>query len=107
MSEGRNVHYFPGTRGLLTGGSNLGGEGGPPYVPAIEPRVAVLEQITKQTHEALIDLRAECRSVRTDLTAELRAMRSETRTEFRWLLGLMLSGMGALLAVMAHGFHWL
>ena len=26
--------------------------------------------------------------------------------DFRWLVGLYLAGMGALLAVLAHGFHW-
>src|SRR5262245_22943776 len=29
------------------------------------------------------------------------------RTDFRWLLGIMLGGFGALLGVMARGFHWL
>ncbi|HTW72378.1 MAG TPA: hypothetical protein VME47_21025 [Acetobacteraceae bacterium] len=39
---------------------------------------------------------------------------AEHRTEFRWLLGVMLGGFttllgafGAMLGVMAHGFHWI
>ena len=31
----------------------------------------------------------------------------EQRADFRWLLGLILAQTGALLGVMAHGFHWL
>jgi hypothetical protein len=37
----------------------------------------------------------------------LDAMLAEQRSHFRWLLGIMLGGFGAMLGVMAHGFHWL
>jgi hypothetical protein len=88
-------------------------------------RVAVLEQIARETLVALQDLRAEIRGLRTDMQAgfaaqrsdmlgevhglrgELGAQRTESRADYRWLLGIMLGGFGALLAVMAHGFHWL
>ncbi len=47
-------------------------------------------------------------------TAELRMLSAEHRSDFRRLLGGMLAGFatmlgayGALLGVMAHGFHWL
>ena len=81
-------------------------------------RVAVLEQITKETRDALTDLRTEVRQGFTDMRSEMRqgfadmraetrAIRSEARTDYRWLLSLMLGMSGALLAVMAHGFHWL
>jgi len=30
----------------------------------------------------------------------------EHRADFRWLIGAMTAGFGALLGVMAHGFHW-
>jgi hypothetical protein len=66
-------------------------------------RVAVLEQIARETHEAIMDLRAEMRALR----GELAALRAEARADYRWLLGITLGGVGALLAVMAHGFHWL
>jgi hypothetical protein len=32
---------------------------------------------------------------------------TDQRADFRWLLGVMLGGFGAMLGVMAHGFHWL
>lgn len=70
-------------------------------------RVAVLEQIAKDTQLALVDLRTEVRQGFADLRAEMRQMRTEARTDYRWLLGLMIGMTGGLLAVMAHGFHWL
>jgi hypothetical protein len=69
----------------------------------IPPRVAVLEEIARNTLQALIDIRAE-----------MREMRRESRADYRWLLGIMLAGFAmtttgfaGILAVMAHGFHWL
>jgi hypothetical protein len=55
-------------------------------------------------------LAADLRSV----AADQRALAAEHRADFRWLLGVMLAGFttllgafGAMLGVMAHGFHWL
>jgi hypothetical protein len=55
-------------------------------------------------------LAADLRSV----AADQRSMAAEERADFRWLLGVMLAGFttllgafGAMLGVMAHGFHWL
>jgi GAF domain-containing protein len=66
------------------------------YPADMESRVAVLEQIARTT------------------TAALERIEREQRSDFRWLLGIMLGGfvtvlgaLGALLGVMAHGFHWL
>lgn len=76
----------------------------------IPERVAVLEQIARETHETLGNLRTEFRDLRTefrDLRSEFRDLRSDVRSDFRWLLGIMLGSQGALLAVLAHGFHWL
>jgi hypothetical protein len=84
-------------------------------------RVAVLEQIARETHDAIGELRAEMQALRADIAAEMRAtradmaaMRAEARADYRWLpvimlagFGTMLAAYGALLAVMAHGFHWL
>lgn len=80
------------------------------YPADMESRVAVLEQIARTTTAALerierrIDLQA----------AEIHALAAEHHADFRWLLGVMLAGfttllgaMGAMLAAMAHGFHWL
>jgi hypothetical protein len=49
----------------------------------IPSRVAVLEQIAAQTATTL-----------TELRSEIRALRTETRDDFRWLLGVVLSGIG-------------
>lgn len=62
----------------------------------IPARVAVLEQIARGTEQALIEIRAE-----------LREIREAQRTDFRWLMTVWISGMAALLAVMAHGFKWI
>jgi hypothetical protein len=59
-------------------------------------RVAVLEQIARETVAGLADIRTE-----------LRQMRTEARSDFRWILGIVLAGNAGLLGVMAHGFHWL
>jgi hypothetical protein len=62
----------------------------------METRVAVLEQIARTTAASLerIELRLDAASM-------------DQRSDFRWLLGMMLGTAGALLGVMAHGFHWL
>jgi hypothetical protein len=62
----------------------------------MESRVAVLEQIARTTSASLERIER-----RMDLLA------ADQRADFRWLLGIMLGGFGALLGVMAHGFHWL
>jgi len=73
-------------------------------------RVAVLEQIARETTASFgrIERRLDAQA------ADLRALAAEHRAEFRWLLGAMLAGFttmlgafGAMLGVMAHGFHWL
>jgi len=76
----------------------------------MESRVAVLEQIARNTSATLerIDRRFDAIDRRFD------ALSAEHRADFRWLLGVvlggfaaMLGGFGAMLGVMAHGFHWL
>lgn len=59
------------------------------------PRLAVLEEIAKNTKATLerIDRRLD-------------AIETNQRTDFRWLLGIILGGYVGLLGVMAHGFHW-
>lgn len=70
--------------------------GGDRYPVDMETRVAILEQIARTTTATLerIERRVD-------------AVAAEQRADFRWLLGIMLGGFGALLGVMAHGFHWL
>jgi GAF domain-containing protein len=80
------------------------------YPADMESRVAVLEQIARTTTAALERIER-----RIDLqTAEIRALAADHRADFRWLLGVTLAGFatmlgayGAMLAAMAHGFHWL
>lgn len=66
------------------------------YPCDMESRVAVLEQIARTTTAAL-----------ERLDRRLDTIEREQRADFRWLLGLILAQTGALLGVMAHGFHWL
>lgn len=94
----------------------------------IDRRVAVLEEIARNTATALADIRAELRQQRQDtaagfaalhgdmqaLRSEMQALRREAREDFRFLMRVMIGGFGAVvagfaavLAVMAHGFHWL
>ncbi len=80
----------------------------------MEARVAVLEQIAKDTRDALSGLREEMREMRTDLRSKMRDLRADQRAGFRTLLGMIFAlgglsltiGLG-LLGVMAKGFHWL
>jgi len=61
----------------------------------METRVAVLEQIARSTAASL-----------ERIERRLDAVSADQRSDFRWLLGMMLGTTGALLGVMAHGFHW-
>lgn len=87
----------------------------------VDRRVAILEQIAADTQRTLAELRAEIRGLRTEIggvrgeIAGLRAeidgkfdsLRAELNRQFRWLIGIWFTSLGAVLAVMAHGFHWL
>jgi hypothetical protein len=77
--------------------------GGGRYPSEMEAKVAVLEQIARTTAAALerIERRMDTFDRRFD------GLVTEQRSDFRWLLGMMLGTTGALLGVMAHGFHWL
>jgi hypothetical protein len=84
--------------------------GGGRYPADMESRVAVLEQIARTTSASLerIERRLDAMEGRfTGIDRRFDALNSEHRADFRWLLGAMLGGFGAMLGVMAHGFHWL
>ena len=91
--------------------------GGGRYPASMEARVAVLEQIARTTTAALERIERRLAAMEGRFTAIDRrfdALASEQRADFRWLIGVMLGGFaatiggfGALLGVMAHGFHWL
>ena len=95
-------------------------------------RVAVLEQIARTTLATLerLDRRIELQSELMEKRFEQQAVVMERRmnrmddrmdrletamtSQFRWLLGtifglagLTVTGFGALLGVVAHGFHWI
>ena len=87
------------------------------YPGEMESRVAVLEQIARGTSASLerlerrfdgVERRFEAVDRRFDaMDRRFDALAAEHRGDFRWLLGIMLGGFGAMLGVMAHGFHWL
>ncbi len=84
--------------------------GGDRYPADIEDRVAVLEQIARTTAAALD--RMDGRMDRIDQRLDM--LWGAQRSDFRWLLSMMVAGIGTtfaaflgLLGVMAHGFHWL
>jgi hypothetical protein len=73
------------------------------YPADMETRVALLEQIARTTTASLERIER-----RLDMQADTQ------RSDVRWLLGVILAGFatmlgayGAMLAAMAHGFHWL
>jgi len=73
------------------------------YPASMDARVAVLEQIARTTTATLerMERRLDSMDRRIDTVI------TDQRADFRWLLGVMLGGFGAMLGVMAHGFHWL
>jgi hypothetical protein len=82
-------------------------------------------RVVAAIRQTLQEIRADIRDLRNDLGGELRGLRSEMDRRFdrldgridrldgeiwrnfRWLLGVILGSFAGLLAVMAHGFHWL
>jgi uncharacterized protein YhaN len=105
------------------------------YPADMESRVAVLEQIARTTvaslerierHFDAVDRRFDAIDRRFDaidrrfetrdgqhashfdtLDRRIDGLALEHRRDTRWVLGIMLGGFGAMLGVMAHGFHWL
>jgi hypothetical protein len=76
----------------------------------MESRVAVLEQIARTTSAALerIERRLDSMDQRIDsMGRRIDGVVTDQHADFRWLVGIMLGGFGAMLGVMAHGFHWL
>ena len=91
------------------------------YPAEMGSRVAVLEQIARETTASLARLergmdtqRAELRAFQERMERRMDMLGAEHRSDFRWLSGLMLAGFttllgafSAMLGAMAHGFHWL
>jgi hypothetical protein len=66
------------------------------YDPSMDARVAVLEEIAKNTAKVL-----------ERMDSRLERLEDRQNSDFRWLLGFGIGGTGFLFATMAHGFHWL
>jgi hypothetical protein len=87
------------------------------YPADMESRVAVLEQIARTTVARLerierrfdaVDRRLEAFDRRFEgLDCRIDVLTMTDRADFRWLLEIIVGGFGAMLGVMAHGFHWL
>jgi predicted RNase H-like nuclease (RuvC/YqgF family) len=93
------------------------------YAAFMEARVAVLEEIAKNTHKVLerldsrmdqLDARMHRLDARMD-QFDTRMNRIETRmdrvedrqnSDFKWLMGFAIGSTGLLFATMAHGFYW-
>jgi hypothetical protein len=65
------------------------------YVADMEARVAVLEQIAKDTKDILVEMKRDIRDIRLD-----------QRTDFRLLFSAVFAVAVSLAGVMARGFHW-
>jgi len=59
-------------------------------------RIAVLEQIARNTESVLSELRTDYQQ-----------FKSQHHTDFLWLLTFQISSTMLLLGVMAHGFKWI
>jgi len=73
----------------------------------IDARVAVLEQIARDTAAALAEIRAELKAIRGEHREDFRLLLNRQDRQFLWLLSVMLGTWATLLGVMAHGFHWI
>ncbi len=88
----------------------------PPYHPGMEARVAVLEQIARETKDVLLrmDKRMDSFEGRMDrfesrldrLGDRLDRLGERQASDFKWLLLLGLGGISFLFGTMGHGFHW-
>ncbi len=61
----------------------------------MEARVAVLEQIAKDTRDVLVEMKRDIRDIRND-----------QKIDFRLLFGALITVAVGLAAIMAHGFKW-
>jgi hypothetical protein len=110
-----NVLPFPG-KPQNDGGVASGGSG--PHDPNMEARVAVLEQIAKQTSETLVGIRTDLASIKSDLKTDLGSAKTEVRTgleaardrhdrDFRLTFSVIIMAALGLAGLMAKGFKWL
>jgi hypothetical protein len=65
-----------------------------------------LEQIAKDTKEALVEMKQDARDMRQEFRREFENMRKDARGDFRLLFGAIITVALGLAGLMAHGFHW-
>ena len=73
----------------------------------MEARITVLEEIAKSTKDALGDIRADVRELRTEISGGMRGLRTTHDRDFRIVFGAMIAAALGLAWLMAHGFHWI
>lgn len=73
----------------------LAGGGDPPYDGGMEARVAVLEEIARNTERLL-----------ERMDARMTRIEDRQSRDLKWLVGLGLGATFSILVAMAHGFHW-
>jgi hypothetical protein len=61
----------------------------------VEVRLAVMEQIAKDTKDILVEIKQDLKEIRADQKAD-----------FRLLFGCIVTVAIGLAGLMAHGFHW-
>ena len=76
-----------------------GGE--PPDDPGMEPRVAKLEAIADSTSKTLDLLQRRMDDGFKDLRAEMRDLRNDSASNFRWIVGIQLTTLLAIVGVLA------
>lgn len=76
-------------------------------------RIAVLEQISKNTQDILKEMKEDIRSVRSDVFSlkdstlnEFKDARKEGLSAVKWLVGLITTAALGLAALAGHGFKW-
>jgi hypothetical protein len=74
----------------------------------VDRRLAVLEQIARDTATGLADIRAELRLIRTEMQGlrnDIQQQGKELRGDFRWLLRFTIGGFVGMFALLARGLH--
>ncbi len=73
------------------------------YPNSIDTRVALLEMSISHINETLLRIEQDSKDFRKDV-----------KSDFRWIIGLIIglssftiAGFSGVLAVIAHGFHWI
>lgn len=59
-------------------------------------------EFKSDTSNLKTEMNSELKSLRTEMNSEFSSLRKEMKSDFRWILTII----GGLSAIMAHGFHW-